>query len=93
MEASQSHLDQILDENGSLLSTLSISQVEALIAKKIIHGGMIPKVETCLKALKGGVQKCHIVKGSSHSFIDEILTDAGVGTEFVRDDLAKEAGR
>jgi acetylglutamate kinase len=54
---------------------------------------MIPKVETCLKALKGGVQKCHIVKGSTHSFIDEILTDAGVGTEFVRDDLAKEAAR
>jgi acetylglutamate kinase len=86
-------VEGVLDENGSLLSTLSISQVEALIAKKIIHGGMIPKVETCLKALKGGVQKCHIVKGSSHSFIDEILTDAGVGTEFVRDDLAKEAGR
>jgi acetylglutamate kinase len=86
-------VEGVLDENGSLLSTLSVSQVEALIAKKIIHGGMIPKVETCLKALKSGVQKCHIVKGSSHSFIDEILTDAGVGTEFVRDDLAKEAAR
>ncbi len=86
-------VDGVLDENGSLLSTLSVSQVEALIARKIIRGGMIPKVETCLKALKGGVQKCHIVKGSTHSFIDEILTDAGVGTEFVRDDLAKEAAK
>ncbi|MGO9621408.1 MAG: acetylglutamate kinase [Desulfobaccales bacterium] len=86
-------VEGVLNENGSLLSTLSVSQVEALIAKKIIRGGMIPKVETCLNALKGGVQKCHIVKGSSHSFIDEILTDAGVGTEFVRDDLAKEAAR
>jgi len=86
-------VEGVLDENGSLLSTLSVSQVEDLIKKKIIHGGMIPKVETCLKALKGGVQKCHIVKGSTHSFIDEILTDAGVGTEFVRDDLAKQAGR
>ncbi|MGA8571595.1 MAG: acetylglutamate kinase [Desulfobaccales bacterium] len=86
-------VEGVLDENGSLLSTLSVSQVEALIARKIIHGGMIPKVETCLKALKGGVQKCHIVKGSTHSFIDEILTDEGVGTEFVRDDLAKEAAR
>ena len=86
-------VEGVLDENGSLLSTLSVSQVEALIARKIIHGGMIPKVETCLKALKGGVQKCHIVKGSTHSFIDEILTDEGVGTEFVQDDLAKEAAR
>ncbi|MGA7579522.1 MAG: acetylglutamate kinase [Desulfobaccales bacterium] len=86
-------VEGVLDENGSLLSTLSVSQVEALIARKIIHGGMIPKVETCLKALKGGVQKCHIVKGSTHSFIDEILTDEGVGTEFVKDDLAKEAAR
>ncbi len=86
-------VEGVLDENGALLSTLSVSEVEALIARKIIHGGMIPKVETCLKALKGGVQKCHIVKGSTHSFIDEILTDAGVGTEFVRDDLAKEAAR
>ncbi|MGD0827764.1 MAG: acetylglutamate kinase [Desulfobaccales bacterium] len=86
-------VEGVLDENGSLLSTLSVSQVEALIEKKIIHGGMIPKVETCLNALKGGVQKCHIVKGSSHSFIDEILTDEGVGTEFIKDDLAKEAAR
>jgi len=81
-------VEGVLDETGSLLSTLSVRQAEALIAKKVIHGGMIPKVETCLNALKGGVQKCHIVKGSTHSFIDEILTDAGVGTEFVRDDLA-----
>ncbi|MGA7561720.1 MAG: acetylglutamate kinase [Desulfobaccales bacterium] len=86
-------VEGVLDENGSLLSTLTVSQVEALIARKVIHGGMIPKVETCLRALKGGVQKCHIVKGSTHSFIDEILTDAGVGTEFVQDDLAKEAAR
>ena len=81
-------VEGVLDETGSLLSTLSVRQAEALIAKKVIRGGMIPKVETCLNALKGGVQKCHIVKGSTHSFIDEILTDAGVGTEFVRDDLA-----
>jgi acetylglutamate kinase len=86
-------VEGVLDENGSLLSTLTVSQVEALIEKKIIHGGMIPKVETCLNALKGGVQKCHIVKGSSHSFIDEILTDEGVGTEFIKDDLAKEVAR
>ncbi len=84
-------VDGVLDEKGSLLSSLSVSQVEELMEKKIIRGGMIPKVETCLKALKGGVQKCHIVKGSAHSFMDEILTDEGVGTEFIRDELAGKA--
>jgi len=84
-------VDGVLDENGNLLSSLTVSQVEELIEKKIIHGGMIPKVETCLNALKGGVQKCHIVKGSTHSFINEILTDEGVGTEFVKDEIAKKA--
>ena len=83
-------VDGVLDENGNLLSSLTISQVEALIEQKIIHGGMIPKVQTCLNALKGGAKKCHIVKGSAHSFIDEILTDEGVGTEFVSDELAKK---
>ncbi|MBM4301037.1 MAG: acetylglutamate kinase [Deltaproteobacteria bacterium] len=84
-------VDGVLDENGTLLSSLTVSQVEELIEKKVIHGGMIPKVATCLNALKAGVQKCHIVKGSTHSFIEEILTDEGVGTEFVKDGFAKKA--
>ena len=84
-------VEGVLDKNGTLLSSLTVSQVEELIEKKVIHGGMIPKVQTCLNALKNGVQKCHIVKGSTHSFIDEILTDQGVGTEFVKDEFAKEA--
>lgn len=83
-------VDGVLDENGTLLSSLTISQVEDLIEKKVIHGGMIPKVQTCLNALKCGVQKCHIVKGSTHSFIDEILTDEGVGTEFIKDEFTKK---
>jgi acetylglutamate kinase len=83
----------VLDENGTLLPSLTVSQVKELIGKKVIHGGMIPKVQTCLNALKGGVQKCHIVKGSTHSFIDEILTNEGVGTEFVKDELAKKASQ
>lgn len=78
-------VEGVLDENGQLLSSLTVSQVEDLIAKKVIHGGMIPKVQTCLDALLNGAQKCHIIKGSAHSFMDEILTDAGVGTEFVND--------
>lgn len=83
-------VEGVLDENGQLLSSLTVSQVEELIAKKVIHGGMIPKVQTCLDALRDGAQKCHIIKGSAHSFMDEILTDAGVGTEFIKDESIRK---
>ena len=83
-------VEGVLDENGQLLSSLSVNQVEELIKRKVIHGGMIPKVQTCLVALRSGVQKCHIIKGSAHSFMYEILTDSGVGTEFVKDVLVKK---
>jgi acetylglutamate kinase len=76
----------VLDEKGNLLSSLTVSQTEDLIKRKIIHGGMIPKVHTCLSALKRGAKKCHIIEGSMHSFMNEILTDKGIGTEFVKDD-------
>ncbi len=84
-------VDGVLDENGKLLPSLTVSQTEMLIKNKIIQGGMIPKVRTCLQTLRNGARKCHIIKGSAHSFIDEILTDQGVGTEFVRDDSAGES--
>lgn len=73
----------VKDRNGRLLSTLTQKQAEALIAGGVIHGGMIPKVQACLEPLDFGVGKSHIIKGEADSFINEILTDAGVGTEFV----------
>lgn len=84
-------VDGVLDENGNLLTSLTASQAEELILKKVIHSGMIPKVQTCLNALKRGAKKCHIIRGSAHSFIDEILTDQGVGTEFVKDEVSQES--
>ncbi len=80
----------VLDENGNLLPSLTVSQTEDLIKKEVIHGGMIPKVHTCLSALKRGAKKCHIIEGSTHSFINEILSDKGVGTEFVKDEDSKQ---
>lgn len=80
-------VDGVLDANNKLLPSLTVSQVEDLIKDGVIRGGMIPKVNTCLDALKGGAHKCHIIRGSADSFIDEILTDTGVGTEFVKDKL------
>ncbi len=79
-------VDGVMDNHHQLLSSLSVRETEELIENGIITGGMIPKVGTCLTALKNGTKKCHIVKGSVTSFIDEILTDKGVGTEFVPDE-------
>jgi len=72
------------DEEAGLLSHLSEADAERLLAEGVITGGMIPKVQTLLEALKGGVKKCHIVSGRvPHSLLLEIYTDRGVGTEIV----------
>ena len=73
----------VKDDNGNLIHTLTKEQAENLIDAGVIHGGMIPKVQACLEPLAFGVRKSHIIKGEADSFINEILTDAGVGTEFV----------
>ena len=63
------------------LSRLCEAKVKRLIAEGIIHGGMLPKVEACLKALDGGVGRAHIIDGSfPHSLLLEIYTDKGIGT-------------
>ena len=76
--------DGVKDRSGDLLPTLTRQQAEALIESGVIYGGMIPKVQACLEPLQHGVSKSHIIKGDADSFINEILTDAGVGTEFIR---------
>ncbi len=73
----------VKDDNGNLIHTLTKEQAENLIDAGVIHGGMIPKVQACLEPLAFGVRKSHIIKGEADSFINEILTDAGVGTEFI----------
>ena len=76
--------DGILDRQGRLLSTLSRSDVERLMADGTINRGMLPKVQACLAALKAGVRKTHIVNGTrEHALIEELLTPEGVGTEIV----------
>jgi acetylglutamate kinase len=72
------------DDEASLLSHITEAEVQQLLAGGVISGGMIPKVQTLLEALKGGVKKCHIVSGRvPHSLLLEIYTDRGVGTEIV----------
>ncbi len=75
----------ILNDKGRLIPTLSKKEVESLIKKKVIVGGMLPKVASCFTALKGGVKKTHIIDGRvPHALLLEIFTDKGVGTEIVR---------
>jgi len=72
----------ILDGKGKLIPTLTKKKVEGLIKKKVISGGMLPKVAACFDALGGKVGKVHIVDGRvPHALLLEIFTKTGIGTE------------
>ncbi|MDK2821314.1 MAG: acetylglutamate kinase [Clostridia bacterium] len=74
------------NDKTSLISSLEISRVPELIKQGVIAGGMIPKVNCCIRALTGGVSKTHIIDGRiPHSILLEIFTDTGVGTMVVKD--------
>ena len=71
----------VLDKEMQLIPTLSIEKTEALKTDGTIQGGMVPKVDACIEALRGGVKKAHIIDGRvEHSLLLEILTSSGVGT-------------
>lgn len=71
----------------SLISVLKVEDVSKLMKDKIIDGGMIPKVECCVEAVKGGVKRTHIIDGRiPHSILLEIFSDKGVGTMILNND-------
>ncbi len=75
----------IKDKNGQFISSIVHSALNALIDEGVITGGMIPKVQACLEALKQGVKKTHIIDGRiPHCLLLEIFTKEGVGTEIVK---------
>jgi acetylglutamate kinase len=72
----------VLDARGELISELSASEARALIAEGTASGGMIPKLETGLAALDGGVRAVHILDGRlPHVLLLETFTEAGIGTK------------
>jgi acetylglutamate kinase len=74
-------VEGVLDARGALISQLSASEVDKHVQEGTIRGGMIPKVECCLRALEGGVARAHVVDGRVlHAVLLEIFTDGGVGT-------------
>jgi len=67
---------------ASLISTLRLAEVDALVTAGVIQGGMLPTVKSCARAVQGGVHKAHIINGKvSHALLLELFTDSGVGTE------------
>lgn len=72
------------NDKSSFISSLTATEAKAYIKDGVIAGGMIPKVEACLKALSAGANKTHIIDGRlPHSIILEIFTSAGIGTQVV----------
>jgi len=71
----------VLDANGALIPELSVGEAKALIKDGTITGGMIPKVETCIKAVESGVEGAVIIDGRvKHALLLEIFTEHGAGT-------------
>jgi acetylglutamate kinase len=74
----------VLNRQGELIHAMDESMTREMIDAGTIEGGMFPKVKCCLKALKGGVKKAHIVDGRlKHTILLEMFTDQGIGTEIV----------
>ncbi len=75
-------VDGVLDASGNLISSIDSAAIGKMVDDKIISGGMIPKIECSVKALKNGVEKVHIINGKKrHALLLELFTDKGIGTE------------
>lgn len=86
-------VEGVKDADGQLIRTLSSTQAQKLIDDGVAKAGMIPKIECSLDALRGGVQKVHVIDGRvKHAVLLELFTDEGVGTEFRRDVTLAEDG-
>lgn len=69
------------DDSDTLIYEISVDEIYKYINKGIIRGGMLPKVEGCIKAIKSGVKRTHILNGTiPHPILLEIFTDSGIGT-------------
>ncbi|ABR55719.1 acetylglutamate kinase [Methanococcus aeolicus] len=75
-----------INDPSTIYKKLTISQVGEMIDKGIISGGMIPKIEACVNALRKGVDSVHIINGKiPHSVLLEVFTEEGIGTMITRD--------
>lgn len=78
------------DDPESVLSELFVHEAEELREKGVISGGMLPKIQNCIDALKGGITRIHIMDGRiPHSLLLEIFTNKGIGTAILSDEEEK----
>lgn len=74
----------VMDKEGKLISSMKVADAPRLIEEGTVRGGMIPKINCCIQAIKGGVRKAHIIDGrKEHAILLEIFTKLGIGTEIV----------
>lgn len=70
-----------IDDPDSLISVVNLQDVPELIERRVIEGGMIPKVQCCVEAIQGEVKRTHIIDGRiPHSILLEVFSNEGVGT-------------
>ena len=80
--------------DGALIDTLPSDVAADMIRSGAIDGGMIPKIECCLEAIRGGVKQAHVIDGRvRHAVLLEVLTSRGVGTEVVPAVARRTRGR
>jgi acetylglutamate kinase len=71
-----------VNDAASLISTIRVQELDRMLADGSLEGGMIPKIESCVHAVKAGVNKAHILDGRApHALLLEIFTNKGIGTE------------
>lgn len=78
------------DDPESVISELYVSEAEQLIKEGRISGGMLPKLNNCIDAVRNGVKRVHIINGTTkHSLLMEIFTDKGVGTAILSEEESR----
>ena len=71
------------EDESTLIPVVNVSDVPSLKREKIISGGMIPKIDCCVEAVRQGVKRAHIIDGRiEHSILIEMFSDEGIGTMF-----------
>ncbi len=74
-------------DESTVIPTICTEEIPELIREKVLSGGMLPKIESCVRALQAGINKVHLIDGRvRHTLLLEIFTDSGVGTQIVRPD-------
>ena len=87
-------VEGVKGSDGALIDTLPADVANDMIRSGTIEGGMIPKVECCLEAIRGGVKQAHVIDGRvRHAVLLEVLTSRGVGTEVVPSVVRRTRGR